>query len=62
MFFLLVDKYALLLIEDINSQLQILESQLPAPHAVYVAFTASLDCVFYKGSSKTVLHLFATHL
>lgn len=62
MFFLLVGKYALLLIEDTNSQLQILESHLPAPHAVYVLFTAFLVCVFYKGSSKYILHLVATHL
>lgn len=62
MFFPLLSKYALLLIEDINSQLQVLESQLPALHAVYVVFTASLACVFYKSSYKFILHLFATYL
>lgn len=60
--FPLLSKYALLLIEAINSQLQLLESQLPALYAVDVVFTASLACVFYKSSSKYILHLFATYL
>lgn len=62
MFFPLLSKYASLLTEDTNSQLQTLESQLPALHAIYVIFTASLACVFYKSSSKCILHLFATFL